>query len=56
MTSTVSSRALAQQDDKGKEDDPNDPNNHLVFNYNYYDSGRRDHLHTTAQGQKKLGS
>lgn len=52
----MSFRALAQQDDKGKKDDPNDPNNHLVFNYNYYDSGRRDHLHAPAESQKKLGS
>ena len=52
----MSFRALAQQDDKGKKDDPNDPNNHLVFNYNYYDSGRRDNLHAPAESQKKLGS
>lgn len=47
-------RALAQQDDKVKRKDPDDPNNHLVLNYSYYDSGRRDYLHAPAQSQKKL--
>lgn len=45
---------MAKPDDKSKQD-PDDPNNHLVFNYSYYDSGRRDHLHAPAQSQKKLG-
>lgn len=49
-------RVLAKQDDKGKREDPDDPNNHVVLNYSYYDSGRRDYLHAPAQSQKKLAS
>ena len=53
---TAICRMTAQQDDKGRRMDPDDPNNHLVFNYSYYDSGRHDHLHAPAQSQTKLGT
>ncbi|DBA67679.1 TPA: hypothetical protein ACH3X2_001271 [Trebouxia sp. C0005] len=49
-------RANSKQVDEELHKDPDDPNNHLVFNYSYYDSARRDHLHGPAQSQKKLGS
>ncbi|DBB14227.1 TPA: hypothetical protein ACH3X3_001176 [Trebouxia sp. C0006] len=46
----------SKQVDEETHKDPDDPNNHLVFSYSYYDSARRDHLHGPAQSQKKLGS
>lgn len=49
-------RATSKQVDEESHKDPDDPNNHLVFNYSYYDSARRDHLHGPAQSQQKLGS
>ncbi len=49
-------RVNSKQVDEESHNDPDDPNNHLVFNYSYYDSARRDHLHGPAQSQKKLGS
>ncbi len=56
VTVLTDCRESSKQVDEKKQRDPNDPNNHLVFNYSYYDSGRRDHLHAPAQTQKKLGS
>ena len=49
-------RASSKQVDEKARNDPDDPNNHLVFNYSYFDSGRRDNLHSPAQSQKKLNS
>lgn len=49
-------RATSKQVDEESHKDPDDPNNHLVFNYSYYDSARRDHLHGPAQSQQKLCS